>query len=371
MARFRSLGDRANRTEIRAGVVLGDPDDDTGQREADQRAIEQVHTVEFNRIACVQHGVHVTQCELRGTIDQRDRQNGGDDEALVHRAHNIAAIAETDKIGADDRSDDTSTADQQRKRHHRQQQIAEDISEQQSCQNHRRANGHDIGLEQIGCHTSAVTNIVAHVIGDGCRVAWIVFRNAGFDLPDKVSANISSLGENTAAETCEDRDQRRTESETYEAIDDDAVVRSELHRSHEHIEEYGDREKRETCHEHASDGTCAEGDGEALLQALFGGSCGPYVRTHRDVHPDIAGNARQNRADHKTDRRDVTQRDADDHCSNHTDDADGGVLAVQIGLCAFLNCACNFLHFFIASARAEHLAAGDEAIHDGKHTQPD
>jgi hypothetical protein len=37
------LRDVAHRLELRAGVVLGDPHDRTGQRQADQRAPVQVH----------------------------------------------------------------------------------------------------------------------------------------------------------------------------------------------------------------------------------------------------------------------------------------------------------------------------------------
>ncbi len=42
----------------------------------------------------------------------------------------------------------------------------------------------------------------------------------------------------------------------------------------------------------------------------------------------------------------------------------------EIGLRAFLNGGGDFLHLFIAGAGAEHLPAGDEAVHDGKQPQP-
>jgi hypothetical protein len=85
--------------------------------------------------------------------------------------------------------------------------------QQQRDQHHGGANGDDIGFEQVGGHAGAVADIVANVIGDNGRVAWIVFGNAGFDLADKVGADVSGLGEDAAAETREDRDQRSAEGE--------------------------------------------------------------------------------------------------------------------------------------------------------------
>ena len=82
--------------------------------------------------------------------------------------------------------------------------------------------GHRIGLEQVGRHARAVADVVAHVVGDGGRIARIVFRNAGFDLADQVAADVRALGEYAAAETGEDRDQRSAEAERDQRIDHDA-----------------------------------------------------------------------------------------------------------------------------------------------------
>jgi hypothetical protein len=84
---------------------------------------------------------------------------------------------------------------------------------EQRDEHHRCANGDDIGFEQVGGHAGAVADIVANVVGDNRRVAWIVFGNAGFDLADKVGADVSGLGEDAAAETREDRDQRSAEGQ--------------------------------------------------------------------------------------------------------------------------------------------------------------
>ena len=85
--------------------------------------------------------------------------------------------------------------------------------------------GHHIGLEQVGGHAGAVADIVADVVGDGRRVARIVLGNAGLDLADQIGADVGALGEDAAAETGEDRDQRGAEAERDQRVDDGAVVR--------------------------------------------------------------------------------------------------------------------------------------------------
>ena len=79
-------------------------------------------------------------------------------------------------------------------------------------QDHRDADGDDIGFEQVGGHAGAVADIVADVVGDDGRVAGIVLGNSGLDLADQVGADVGGLGEDAAAETGEDRDRatRRT-----------------------------------------------------------------------------------------------------------------------------------------------------------------
>ena len=57
------------------------------------------------------------------------------------------------------------------------------------------------------------------------RVARIVLGNAGFDLADQVGADVGALGEDAAAETGEDRDQRGAEAERDQRVDHVAIGR--------------------------------------------------------------------------------------------------------------------------------------------------
>ena len=97
--------------------------------------------------------------------------------------------------------------------------------EEDRRQHHGRDDRHRVGLEQVGRHAGAVADIVADVVGNGRRVARIVLRNAGFDLADQIAADVGALGEDAAAETGEDRDQRGAEAERDDRVDHGAVVR--------------------------------------------------------------------------------------------------------------------------------------------------
>ena len=46
-----------------------------------------------------------------------------------------------------------------------------------------------------------VADIIADVIGNNTRVAWVVFRNAGFDLADQIGADVCTLRKDAATDT--------------------------------------------------------------------------------------------------------------------------------------------------------------------------
>ena len=57
------------------------------------------------------------------------------------------------------------------------------------------------------------------------RTERIVLGNAGFHLAHHVAADIRTLGEDAAAETGEDGDERGAEAERNECVRDDAALR--------------------------------------------------------------------------------------------------------------------------------------------------
>ena len=98
------------------------------------------------------------------------------------------------------------------------------------------------------------------------------------------------------------------------------------------------------------------------MQAFAGTLCCTDIGANRNVHADIAGNAGKNRAKQEAGCGNGTQKYEDQNRDDNADHGDRTILAVQIGLCAFLDSAGNGLHFFVASRCIEHLAAGYEAV---------
>ena len=96
--------------------------------------------------------------------------------------------------------------------------------EEDRGEHHGRDDGHRVGLEEVRRHAGAVADIVADVVGDRRGVARIVLRNAGFDLADEVAADVGALGEDAAAETGEDRDERGAEAERDQRVDHFAAL---------------------------------------------------------------------------------------------------------------------------------------------------
>ena len=299
---------------------------------------------------------------LRRDREADDRQRARRDQALVERAHDRVVGAELDEERADDRGDDAGAADRERIEHQRGEIVL--AGEEDRGEHHGRHDGHRIGLEQVGGHARAVADIVADVVGDGRRVARIVLGNAGLDLADEVGADVGALGEDAAAETGEDRDQRGAEAERDERVDHFAVRRAVAERSGQNREIAGDAEQREARDEQASHRPGAEGDVETARQRIRRGLGGAHIGANRNVHADEARGAGKNRADEKAERHEPTEQNPQQNEHDDSDACDGRVLAAQIGLRAFGDRGGDFLHSLGARRRRQELADRVSAVDD-------
>ncbi len=81
---------------------------------------------------------------------------------------------------------------------------------------HRREDRTNVTFEEIGSHARHVTNVVADAIGDGCRVARIVFRNARFKLADQVTTDVRRLRVDASAHASEECNDRCSEAKACE-----------------------------------------------------------------------------------------------------------------------------------------------------------
>ena len=91
--------------------------------------------------------------------------------------------------------------------------------EGEDAEQHHGDRGHGVGLEEVRGHAGAVADVVADVVGDHGRVARVVLGDAGLDLADEVGADVGGLGEDAAAESSEDRDQRAAEAQADQRVD--------------------------------------------------------------------------------------------------------------------------------------------------------
>ena len=236
------------------------------------------------------------------------------------------------------------------------------------AEHHGGDDGHRIGLEQVGRHARAVADIVADIVGDGRRVARIVLGNAGFDLADEIGADVGALGEDAAAETGEDRDQRGAEAERDQRVDDCAVDRRDSPSG------------RSGCRNRPATPSSARPATSmpVTAPALNAMSRPPrerlgrrlrraHIGAHRDVHADEAGCAREDRADQEADR-DVASREKNQSRTNMTMPTMAMVVycRLQIGLRAFGDRAGDLLHARGARVGGHQPIDGDEAVNDGQ-----
>jgi len=90
--------------------------------------------------------------------------------------------------------------------------------------------------KQVRGHAGAVADVVADVVGDHGRVARVVFRNACLDLADEVGADVRAFGEDAAAESREDGDQRCAEREADHRVQEFARRDAHMRGFQQHVE---------------------------------------------------------------------------------------------------------------------------------------
>ena len=292
----------------------------------------------------------------------RDRQDSGGDQAFVQRPHDRIARPELDKVSSGDGRDDARRADRQRIEHggikHR---LA---GEENRGEHHGGDDRHRVGFEQISGHSGAIADIVADIIGDRRRIAGIVLGNAGFDLADEIGADIGALGENAAAETGEDRNQRCAETERDQRVDRLAALRRMAERPGENIKIRRDAEECEARDQEPGDGARLERNVEARGERLHGRLGGAHIGANRDIHADKARGAGKDRADQKSGREQPGNQEAKGGENGNADNGDRRILAFQIGLRALRDGPGDFLHLGRTGIGGEEFRRRHHAIDD-------
>ena len=298
---------------------------------------------------------------LRYEIKRGRRDHARHDHALVERIHDLAALASLDEEGADDGGDDGDGAEHQGIQHRGR-------SEEQAAEQHGRDQRDRVGLEQIRRHAGAVADVVADVVRDHRGIARIVLGDARLDLADEIGADVSTLGEDTAAQAREDRDQGTAEGESDEGPQRILGIAEQA--AHDEVVA-GHPENAETDHQHAGDGAAAEGDLKGGIDAVVGRLRGAHVCPHGDVHADVAGEPGQDRAHRETARGRPIEEHTEHDEQDHAHDRDGGVLPVQIGPRPRLNGGGDFLHPRVTGGLLQYPLHGEGAVEDRENAGTD
>ena len=160
--------------------------------------------------------------------------------------------------------------------------------------------GADVGLEEVGAHAGDVTDVVTNVVRDHGRVVRGVLVEASLDLADEISAAISGLRVNAAADAREERDRGAAGTEAGHVVPH--VIAGD---EREDAVEDRDAEQAERDHGERHDRTGRERDREAVLEAVgrvVGRDSGARVRLGRDEHARETGSRGERRADDEADR---------------------------------------------------------------------
>ena len=232
---------------------------------------------------------------------------------------------------ADDGSDDAAQGQQERIRH------ACTAFDGYSAQGQGGNDGAYIGFEQVSAHAGDVADVITDVIGDGGRVTRIVFRDAGFDFAYEVSADVSGLGVDAAADTGEQGDGAGAQAEAR----DDVHVGTAFTEDGECQCNTGDAQAN---YGQAHDGAAGEGDLQSLRHAVFGSAGRADVGAGCDVHAAIAGQDGEDGACNEADGGHRGQEDADDDGDDDDEDRQGLVFTGKERHGAFVNMAGDFLH---------------------------
>ena len=258
-----------------------------------------------------------------------------------------------DAVGADDRTDHADGPDQEREDHAL-------VAEAGVAQDHGGDDRHLVALEDVGGHTGTVAHVVAHVVGDGGRVARVVLGNVGLDLAHQVGADVGRLGVDAAADPHEQCQQRAAEAEAEQNFIGLLAEDDEDRRAAEQAEAVG---------EHAGDGpgAVAKLQGIAVAGPRRGGDA--EISPHRQVHshkPDQPGeNGPQEESRRSTDLDSAAGLggEVEDRGDQEDQGQEGHGLPHQVGPRSLAHGIGHVTHPLGALVGPQHLADQHAGIH--------
>ena len=234
--------------------------------------------------------------------------------------------------------------------------------EAEGGQCHRRDNRSRIALEEVGAHAGDVADIVAHVVGDGGRVAGVVLGDARLHLAHQVGAHVGGFGEDAPADPGEQGDGAGAEAEGGEDLE--RVVSG--YPLDEQQVAHGQAQQREARDREAHHRAAPEGQTQGLGRALDGrvGRAGVGHGGHRHAH--VTGAGREDRAeDVAEERQGHAGDDRDENRHDQHESGDPGVLLAQEGAGAGLDLLHQSDHALVAGRSCLHVPVIEGCEHEG------
>ena len=237
--------------------------------------------------------------------------------------------------------------------------------------------GPGIGFVEIGAHSGHVAHVVAHVVGNGGRVARVIFRDARLHFSHQVCAHVGRLGIDSAAHAGKKRLARSAHAEgQHRGRDEDELLSAgEVGKCLEDQVPRRNVQQREAHHGKAHDSSRAESHLKPVVKRLprCPGRAGGGVSGR--LHAHISGQGREESASQEGHRHPVVlQIEKGQHQKEHRqadkDDAHHLVLLAEVGHGAFAHGFCYFLHeerAFVPLLHRRIEVEGHGERHKGRH----
>ena len=271
---FASRGNASDRRRRR--VVLGhEPDDDAADRTGDHSPPDgDIQT------ALLDHEV--------GHGDEQQRRA---DCATAQRKRRLLSRQRADHGYAGQGADQSGRSQDQRQSHESGAGSTFLQARGEACEvNHtdrgsdrdRRDHRSAVAFEDIRAHAGNVADIVADVVCDHTRIAWVVFGDAGFELTHEVGTDIRAFGEDAAADAREERNGRCAHAKPVNVMCSDGITAIE-------VVEKSQAKEAHRCHGQPHDRAAKERHGQRRGRAII-------VRSRRRADIRLGGGVHANPA---------------------------------------------------------------------------
>lgn len=228
-------------------------------------------------------------------------------------------------------------------------------------QSGRRQDGTAIALIEVGAHSSNVTDVVAHVVGNGGGIARVVFRNVCLHFSHEVGPHIGGLGVDAATNTGEERLRgcAHTEGEHGGGNGNEGCSLSCIH-GVKNNKPYSDVEQSEANDNKAHHRTAAEGNLQAFIEAgtrTVGSACRSvsgcfHPEEARQTGKETAGE--EGKGHPRILHFQNVGHEGEDNGEHNKDDGHDLVLLLQVSHSALSHVGCNLLHSFCSFFLPHH-----------------